>query len=197
MPYEVVDLECPGCGYQVTTNTKQCPQCYREIVITNFDSAVGMADEDARTYTNKYRKVLASHPKQPELNLTMAFCFLKMKLYDKALPHFEKAIEDDIDNPEAYFYAAVAMLHGKRPFLVQKSVICKIEEYISAAIEIEPKGIYYYFLAYIKKDFYEKKCFRTSPTSQEVMETAIEAGLSSQDTTKFWGFLSAERPAGL
>lgn len=78
MAYEVVDLECPGCGYHVTSNTKQCPQCYREIMITNLDSASSMADADARKYTNKYRKVLSHHPDQPELNLTMAFCFLKV-----------------------------------------------------------------------------------------------------------------------
>lgn len=196
MDYEVVDLECPGCGYHVTTNTKQCPQCYREIVIINLDSASSMADEDARKYTNKYRKVLSNHPDQPELNLTMAFCFLKLKLYDKALPYFEKAIEDDTDHADAYFYAGVTMLHGKRPFLVQKSVITKIEEYITAAIEIEPKGIYYYLLSYIKKDYYEKKCFRTSPTSQEVMEIAIEAGVSRQEITKLSEFLSVERVSG-
>ena len=197
MSYEVVDLECPGCGYQVTTNTKQCPQCYREIVITNFEGVASLADEDARKYTNKYRKVLSNHPDQPELNLTMAFCFLKLRLYDKALPYFEKAIEDNIENSEAYFYAGVTMLHGKRPFLVPKSIINKIEEYISASIEIEPKGIYYYFLAYIKKDFYEKKCFCTSPTSQEVMTMAAEAGLNRQDITKFWEVLSTERPSDI
>ncbi len=197
MSYEVIDLECPGCGYHVTTNTKQCPQCYRQIVITNSDSAASMADEDARKYANKYSKVLSSHPDQPELNLTMAFCFLKLKLYDKALPYFEKAIEDDTEYAEAYFYAGVAMLHGKRPFLVQKSVIAKIEEYVSAATEMEPKGIYYYFLAYIKKDFYEKKCFRTSPTSQEVMRIAAEAGLNRQDITKLSEFVPLEYASGL
>lgn len=113
-------------------------------------------------------------------------------MYDKTLPYFEKAIEDDTDHADAYFYAGVAMLHGKRPFLVQKSVIAKIEEYIAAVIELEPKGIYYYLLSYIKKDYYEKKCFRTSPTSQEVMETAIEVGVSRQEITKLSEFLLAE-----
>lgn len=89
------------------------------------------------------------------------------------------------------------MLHGKRPFLVQKSVIAKIEEYVSAATEMEPKGIYYYFLAYIKKDFYEKKCFRTSPTSQEVMRIAAEAGLNRQDITKLSEFVPLEYASGL
>ncbi len=191
MSYKIVDLECPGCGYQVTTETKQCPQCYREIVITNFNSAASMTEEDARKYMNKYRSALAVYPDQTELNLTMAFCFLKTKMFDKSLAYFEKAIEDNVDNSEAYFYAGVTMLHGKRPFLVQKSVICKIEEYVSAAIEIEPKGIYYYFLAYIKKDFYEKKFFCTSPTSQEAMMLAKKAGLKKEEVVKLSEILSS------
>lgn len=194
MGYEVVDLECPGCGYNVTTNTKQCPQCYREIVITSFDSAVSMAEDDVRKYTNTYKKVLSSHPDQPELNMTMAFCFLKLKLFDKALPYFDKAIEDNIDGSEAYFYAAVSMLRGKRPFLVSKAVISKIEEYVSAALEIEPKGIYYYFLAYIKYDYYEKKCFRTSPSSKEAVKLAQNAGLLEKDIIQLYQTLSVERP---
>ena len=56
------------------------------------------------------------------------------------------------DNSVNYFYAAICMLGGKKAFLMKRQEIEKIEKYINMALAIEPKGIYYYFLAYIKHD---------------------------------------------
>ena len=91
-------------------------------------------------------------------------CYLKLGLYDKALLAFEKAMENNFDNSETFFYAAICLLGGKKPFAQQKPTINKVEEYINAALMIEPKGVYYYFLAYVKKDYYERKFLKTNRT---------------------------------
>ena len=82
---------------------------------------------------------------------------------------------------ETYFYAAICLLKGQKAFLTQRPIIDKIEEYLNAAIMIEPKGIYYFFWAYIKRDYYERKFFKTAPNSKELMKSALDAGLSQED----------------
>lgn len=197
MANQVIELECPGCGKAISTSTKQCPQCFREIVITTFNSVASMSQLDINKYASAYRKALVGNPDNKDLNTSIAFCYLKLKLYDKALPCFEKAIEDNFDNSEAYFYAAICLLKGKKAFLVQRPIINKIEEYLNAAIMIEPKGIYYYFQAYIKYDYYHRKFFNTSPNYEECMCMAIEAGLSQTDVQQLYDILGVEKPSCL
>ena len=59
---------------------------------------------------------------------------------------------------------------------------------------IEPKGIYYYFLAYIKYDYFARKYFKTSPSYQEALAMANDAGLSAFDIEQLYGILGVVRP---
>ena len=197
MAVQVVELECPGCGKAITIDTKQCPQCFREIVISTFNSVSGMSPLDLNKQANAYRKALAGNPDNKTWNMSVAFCYLRLKLYDKAIPCFEKAIEDNFDNSETYFYAAVALLKGKKAFLAQRSVIDKIEEYIQAAIMIEPKGIYHYFWAYIRYDHHFRKLYKMSPNYQEILTQAKSLGYSDNDVVELFKLLEVERPSAL
>lgn len=194
MAHQIVELECPGCGKAITTSTQQCPQCFREIVISTFNSVSGMSPLEINKQANAYRKAMINNPNNQTLNMSIAFCYLKLKLYDKAIPCFEKAIEDNFDNSETYFYAAIALLKGKKAFLSPRSVIDKIEEYIQAAIMIEPKGIYYYFWAYIRYDHHFRKSYRMTPNYQEVLAQAKQIGLSQTDIIELYKILEVERP---
>lgn len=194
MVHQIVDLECPGCGKAITLDTKQCPQCYRNIVISTFNSISGMAPIEIHKQANSYRKAMVHHPDDKTLNMSIAFCYLKLKLYDKAIPCFEKAIEDNFDNSETYFYAAVALLKGKKAFLSPRSVIDRIEEYIQAAIMIEPKAIYHYFWAYIRYDHHFRKSYRMNPNYQQLLFQARQIGLSSNDIRELYAILGVERP---
>lgn len=146
-------------------------------------------------YAQTYRKALSENPDNIELNNSIAMCYLKLKLYDKALSAFELAIKENFDNSETFFYAAVCLLKGKKPFLAMRSEIDKIEEYINAALMIEPRGIYYYFLAYIKYDYFNRKFFKTSPTYQEALFMANQAGYSSFDSEQLFAILGVDRPS--
>ena len=131
-----------------------------------------------------------------EKAISAAMCYLKLNMYDKALPAFEKAIEGNFDNSEAYFYAAVCCLKGKKAFLQQRPTIDKIVEYIEAANMIEPKGIYYYFLAYIKYDYFFRKKYMTAPSYEETLTAAKEAGISDYDIATLFDILHVEKPSG-
>lgn len=196
MAQQIVEINCPGCGARVSTGQSECEWCHQPVIISTFNSVYSMPMPQVNKYAGAYRKALAENPENMELNNSVAMCYLKLKLYDKALEAFEKAMEDNFDNSETFFYAAVCMLKGRKAFLLARPEINKIEEYINAALMIEPRGIYYYFQAYIKYDYFHRKYFNTSPTYQQALATASQAGYSPYDAEQLFGILGVERPAG-
>lgn len=194
MAHEVIELNCPGCGARVSTGQQECEWCHKPIIISTFNSVNSMPLPEINKYAGAYRKALAENPDNTDLNKSVAMCYLKLKMYDKGLSAFEKAAEDNFDDSEVYFYAAICLLNGKKAFLTQRPTIDKILEYINAALMIEPKGVYYYFLAYIKYDYFERKRFRTSPNYVEALQKAQNAGLSEYDVEQLYSILGVPRP---
>ena len=194
MSQSVVNLSCPSCGAAATTSSISCEFCKRPIVISTFTSIADMSLPDINKYARSYGAALAENPGNRLLNNSLAMCYLKLKLYDKAIPAFGKAIEDPTDNSETYFYAAIVLLRGKKAFLATRDTINQIEEYIKAAIMIEPRGIYHYFHAYIKYDYYSRKSFITSPTYQESLECARSAGFHPADVEQLFALLGVVKP---
>lgn len=193
MAYKTERLTCPCCGFPIEVGMKECPAGH-PVNISTFNSVYNMPMPMVNKYANTYRKELSEDPDDKELNNSIGICYLKLKLYDKALPAFEKAMEDNFDNSETFFYAAICLLQGKKAFLHQRPTIDKVLEYINAAIMIEPKGIYYYFLAYIKYDYFARKYFKTSLSYQEALAMANDAGLSAFDIEQLYGILGVVRP---
>ena len=193
----IIDIKCPNCGAAVDTSQKTCKFCKQPVVISSFTSVFDMPMPLVNQYANTYRQALAQSPENKDINNSIAMCYLKLKMYDKALAAFEKAMEDNFDNSETFFYAAICLLGGKKAFLAQRPEIDKIEEYINAALMIEPRGIYYYFQAYIKYDYFSRKSFRTSPTYQEAIGMASGAGVSPHDIEQLYGILGVARPETL
>lgn len=196
MSYSVIELNCPGCGARVSTGQNECEWCHKPVLISTFNSVWSMPMPEVNKYVKAYSDALSENPDNQELNNSAAMCYLKRKLYDKALPAFEKAMEDNFDNSETFFYAAICLLKGKKPFLHQRPTIDKIEEYINAATMIEPRGIYYYFLAYIKYDYFKRKFLNISPDFQETLDVAKSCGYSEFDTEQLFLILGVDKPTG-
>lgn len=195
MAFKMERLTCPGCGFPVEVGMKECPAGH-PLNISTFNSVYDMPMPLVNKYANTYRKELAEDPMDKELNHSIGICYLKLKLYDKALAAFENAMEDNFDNSETFFYAAICLLKGKKPFLAMRPEIDKIEEYINAALMIEPRGIYYYFWAYIKYDYFSRKFFNTTPTYQQALAMAKLAGYSNLDTVQLFSILGTDKPTG-
>ena len=194
MATQIIDIKCPNCGASADTGQKSCKYCKQPIIISTFNSVYDMPMPMINKYAGAYRKALTESPENQELNNAAAMCYLKLKLYDKAIDAFEKAMEDNFDNSETFFYAAICLLKGDSAFSASRETINKIEEYINAALMIEPKGIYHYFLAYIKYDFYHRKFYNASPTYQEAFKMANDTGFSPFDTEQLFGILGVNRP---
>ncbi|MBQ9594066.1 MAG: hypothetical protein IJR36_09355 [Lachnospiraceae bacterium] len=192
---EAIEIKCPGCGARVSIGQKECEYCHNPVVISTFNSVYDMPMPTVNKYVGTYRKELMEHPDSMELNNSIAMCYLKLKMYDKAVTAFEAAMEDNFDNSETFFYAAVCLLGGKKAFLAPRPVINKIEEYINAALMIEPRGIYYYFWAYIKYDFYERKFLNTNPNYRACLNEAYNAGVSDFDVNMLFQILGVPVPS--
>lgn len=151
---QIVEMTCPGCGARVQIDQKNCEWCHAPIVITSMSDIFSMSMPDINKYSKSYEKDLSENPNNPEINNSVAMCYLKLGFYDKALEEFDKAIEQDINNWETYLYAAVCLLKGNKAFVTQRADIDRIEQYINAALLIEENGLLRYFQAYIKYDYY-------------------------------------------
>jgi len=197
MAQQIVELTCPGCGDRVTTAQSECKFCHKPIIISSFNSIYSMGNTEVGKYAIEFRKALSENPDNNDLNTSIAMCYLKLKLYDKALIAFEKAIEANLDNSETFFYAAICLLQGNKAFLAQRSAIDKIEEYINAALIIEPKAVYYYFWSYIKCDYYHRKYYNTTPSYIEALQMSIDIGISNFDKDQLFSILGVERPQNL
>ena len=193
MSYSVEDLKCPNCGFPISIGQKECPAGH-PINITSFNSVNTMPAPLVNRYVNFYKKGLADDPENQEINKSIGICFLKLHLYAKALEAFEKAIVDNFDDSESYYYAAVCVLGGKKAFLNPRGNIDKALEYIEAAIMIEPRGIYYYFMAYIKYDYFARKSYMTSPDYRECLNNAVGVGVPEADIQMLYATLNVGRP---
>lgn len=193
---KLVDINCPGCGAPLDELQSECAFCHRPIVLKQSD-AEALKPPELNKHIMVYRKILAAAPDSREANNSIALCFLNLKMYDKALEAFEKCMEDNFDNSETFFYAAVCLLRGKKPFLCDRRTIDKILEYINAANMIEPRGLYYYYAAYVKQDYFARKHFAISPDFKGELATAQSYGYSPADVGHLFGLLGQPVPTDL
>lgn len=193
MPYQSNVLKCASCGFPVGVGDAFCPAGHPQ-TITSFNSVYDMPMPMLRKYSNACNKELNFNPENPGLNTSLGMCYLKLKQYDKALNCFERAIEENFDNSELCFYAAVALLRGRKAFVASRRDIDRIITLIEDANMIEPRGIYYYFLAYIKYDYFERRYLDTEPDYNECLDTAFEVGVSRADVKMLFDVLGVEQP---
>ena len=191
---DVIEIKCPGCGARLQIDQKECEYCHAPVVISTMSDIFSMSAQNISKYSKSYESDLSDNPDNAELNNSLAFCYLKLGFYDKALVKFDKAIEQNLNNSETYIYAAACVLAGRKPFLTPRSDIDRIEQYINAALMREEKGLYRYFQAYIKYDYYKRKFFKTSPTWEECLVQAKSEGFSSTDVNQLFSILKQEIP---
>lgn len=196
MSYEVWDLKCRGCGAPIQVGMKECPYGH-PVNISTFNSVYSMPMPMVNKYVNSYKTDLNNVPDDKELNKSVGLCFLKLKMYQNAQSAFDKVVADNFNDSESYFYAAVSYLGGKKAFLNTRMNIDKSLEYINAARMIEPRGIFTYFEAYIKYDYFYRKSYRVVPDYIECLKKANELGTSELDIQMMYDMLNVSKPEAL
>ena len=118
-------------------------------------------------------------------------------MYEEAMSDLMDAMLNGADDPDAYYYAAIASFNGKKAFVQSGAVIEKAINYINTAIRLRPKGKYYYFLAYIKYDYHERKFLNTTPNYKMALMTARENGVTEVEIEELFSLMSVSRPSVL
>jgi uncharacterized protein HemY len=110
--------KCNQCGAFHTVDElikgEVCPTCDGPYHVKSYKTVASMPPPQVNKYITTIQAQLAENPADKQLNSTLGICFLKLKLYTKALPFFEKAMEGNFVDPNPYFYAAVCILNGKK-----------------------------------------------------------------------------------
>ncbi len=194
---QAISLKCPNCGDSLTTEMKKCPSCKQPVIFSNVSAVSEFSPLQLNKYISSYKKTVEFSPENKAVHASLATCYLKLKMYDKALLSFEKAIEDNFDDSCLYLYASICVLGGKKPFLLDRKKIDKAIEYINSAIMIEPKGIYFYVLAYIKYDYFKRKFFSTTPSFEQTFATALAQGVTKEEVNEIFELASVTIPAEL
>lgn len=182
---EIISMKCPSCGASITTQTKQCDYCQSDILVKSFKNLAAMPLPQVNKYMAAYQSASAEHPDNNDVNASVGLCFLRLKKYDQALNYLEKAQADNFEDATPFFYAAVARLKGRKPFLLNRQDIDQIMTDLEAAMSIEPKAEQYYFMSYIKRDYFKRKFLNTTPSWEEYMQEAVDNGLSAADVEEF------------
>ena len=188
-------ITCHGCGVSVTSKATTCEYCGNPIQIRSFRSVTGMSPQLLNKYIQSYQNDLSAHTNDCDSKIAIAFCYLQLKMYDKAKAAFVNEIENNLNNSEVLFYSSVSMLNGKKAFLALRADIDKMLEYTTAATIVEDKPIFHYLLAYIKYDFFHRKGYKIFPNFNEEYKIAVDSGLSSSDIDELHALLSVERPS--
>ncbi len=175
--------ECPGCGASVAPDMKKCDYCGNPVIIHSIGAINTFNPLQLNKYALSYRRQLADNPDDKELSRSIGICYLKLKLYDKANEAFERAVTDNFEDADSYFYAAVGLLQGKKAFVASRADINKAVEYLNAANMIAPNPVYSLMLAYIKKDYFDRKALCTTPSWSEELMTAESMGATEADVS--------------
>ena len=152
---------------------------------------------DLSKYTKAYKSALSPSPADPSLNAAVGFCYMRLKMYSNALESFRRAIDGGVMNSEVFFWAGVCCLGGRKAFLAKREVIDKAEEYIKAARVLEDRGIYAYFGAYIRYDYFKRKSLIVRPDYRELLRESRRLRVSEGDIRILYGVLGVERPSEL
>ena len=185
--------KCVLCKKPIDDGVNQCPHCAAQLSFAAPSDFSGVSRGKLMAYTDSYQEILQEKPNDNAANKSIALCYLMLQMYDEAYTYFMKATVSNYDDADAYYYAAVCMMKGKKAFLHTRPEIDKCLELLNAAISVDPKGIYYYYMAYIKYDYFKRKFLITKPDFKECLLKAKNYGCTMAEVNEMYSVLGVEK----
>ena len=179
---KVCTYECPNCGAPIKIADKICGHCFSAVYLQRVKDGDNLSKGDIAKHIAVYKKNIANGLAHDSNTLiSLGICHYKNGMYSLAQKAFEQAIDVAPENVNAYYYAALSLLNGKRPYMQTLQKIKKVVEMLEAAISIQAEGRVYYFLYLIQKDFFDKKHLRTPYSSLELKNNAMENAVTDEE----------------
>ena len=197
MLVSVVNLKCSNCGERLSESMSRCPSCDQPVVIKKVSSLFGLSSLELQTRSRLMdREVMSgqSGDLASDADFTAGCCFLRLKLFDQAIERLGKAVDSNPCNVDALFCMAVAALRGKKAFVVPLADIREAQGYLDAAIMIDDRGIFRYFLAYIKQDFYARRYLKVEPNWLDELQSALAFGIDNAERDELFNLLGVVCP---
>lgn len=179
---KVCTYECPNCGAPIKIADKVCGHCFSAVYLQRIKDSDNLSKGGIAKHIAVYKKNIANGLVDDSSTLiSLGICHYKNCMYDLSMKSFEKAIEVDPENVNAYYYAALSLMNGKRPYLQTLPKIKKAVAMLEAAISIQDEGRLYYFLHLIQKDFFDKKHLRTKYKALELQNLSMENAVTDEE----------------
>jgi hypothetical protein len=115
-------------------------------------------------------------------------------LHARALEDFGLAMKAGANNPDVYYLSAVATLGGRKAFLASLAHIREAGALIHAALRLEDRGVFHYFLAYLSLDYYQRKSLKAPTPWRESLARALRSGVTQEEIDSLFELLSVEDP---
>lgn len=119
---------------------------------------------------------------------------IELGMHARAYEDFNLAMNFDAGNPDVYYLSAVAALNGQKAFLAPLSRIREVEGLIQAAIRTTERGVFHYFLAYVRYDYYERKSLRPPASWRLSLAQARRLGVRTDEINSLFSLLSVANP---
>lgn len=122
---------------------------------TDFQILGRMSRDEINSVIQQYKASIAAGEEDADAHLSLGLLYLQLRLYDLTVRSFKRAIDLDPGMADAYYYLALASIRGRRPKTLTLQEARAVEQYASAALELDDRQAkYYYLLAAVKQDYY-------------------------------------------
>jgi tetratricopeptide (TPR) repeat protein len=106
----------------------------------------------------------------------LGLCYLQLKLYPLAEKSFERSIQIMPENPDTYYYHALAVIRGRALMTLTLAEAEQVLQYAEAATQMDSSRSKYLYLAgLIKADYYERSGMRVPGASVDELERLLQS----------------------
>ena len=180
-------LRCPNCGANLKFSDKKCKYCGSLVYVEHTSDLSNFS-------FSLLQKTIAFHKENidegvggAENCFSLGLCYLELKQYGMASVFFDRAISFDLTNPFFFYYKAICLFCGKRPFRQSRQVVDEAEACLNTALLLNELPDFYYMWSVIRFDFFERKCFSVKPDFKELLEKS-EGCENKDEIKKFLSF---------
>ena len=195
---EKMACTCGNCNatdfYPKNKKSISCRHCHQVIIPENLEEAKEIPAPKRIKQILLLNQMAEKNPDVPQIPMALGIFYLTNGAYQYALPQFKKAVELDPMNADAYYYTAVSLLGGVKPFIKNLKQIQEIVENLNLAEQLEPKAVYYYLHAYVAYDYYKRKFMGCNPSYSELLSQARASGITAKEIADLFELLKTDKP---
>ncbi|HEX4955397.1 MAG TPA: CHAT domain-containing protein [Thermoanaerobaculia bacterium] len=122
---------------------------------TTYAQIEGLSPAEIQAVIRQYKALIDAGREDADVHHAMGLLFLEIRMYDAAIKHLERALALAPDAAGFYYHLALGLLRGRRPRVLARAEVKKIEEQLAASLAFDDgASLPRYLLAYVRRDYY-------------------------------------------